>query len=285
VLAELLRAASFDFEEVLTTRPREATDIARKAVRQSRPLIMVLGGDGTLNEVVNGFFDGGAPIPTSSVIGFLPSGTGGDTRRTLGIPVNPEAAIRVLIDGLPRPIDAGRVTMGTNVHYFVNIAEAGIGADVSERINRMPKALGSASYFVATIASIVIWKHKRLRVKVDGQVAREVIGQGVVVANCQFYGGGMWVAPQAIPDDGVFDVIIAGAIGKLEAVLKAPKLYAGTHFQDIGLRSKLELIHGTTVEVSSVDRVLVELDGEVIGQLPATFQVVPHALRIMVPKS
>jgi diacylglycerol kinase family enzyme len=83
VLAKRLRAAGFDFEEVLTTRPREATDIARKAVRQSRPLIMVVGADGTLNAVVSGFFDGSAPIPTSSVIGFLPSGTGGANRTSL----------------------------------------------------------------------------------------------------------------------------------------------------------------------------------------------------------
>jgi YegS/Rv2252/BmrU family lipid kinase len=254
-------------------------------VHQSRPLVVAVGGDGTLNEVVGGFFDEGRPIPTSSTLGLLPSGTGGDTRRTLGIPVNLDAAIRVLIEGYPLPIDVGRVTLGSNASVFVNIAEAGIGADVAQRANRMPKALGGATYLVATLASLAGWRHKHLKVIIDGSVEREIIGQAVVVANCQYYGGGMLVAPQALPDDGIFDVIVVGPIGKLEAVLKAKTLYNGTQFQDAGLRRKLELLRGARVEASSRDRVQVQIDGEVIGELPATFELIHHAVRVMVPKS
>jgi diacylglycerol kinase family enzyme len=149
----------------------------------------------------------------------------------------------------------------------------------------MSKVFGSATYAVATLATLAHWRHKRLRVTVDGHVKRDITGQGIVVANCQYYGGGMWVAPGARPDDGLFDVIVEGSIGKVRGLLKAPKLYKGTHFKDRYLRSKLELLRGTRVDVDSPDRVLVQLDGEVVGWLPARFEIVPGALRIMVPRS
>ena len=278
----MARASGLEFDAVLTARPGHATEIARSAVRESRPLIVAVGGDGTLCEVVNGFFDAHRPIATTSILGLIQLGTGGDARRTLGIPIDVRAAIRVLIDGRPRPIDVGRVTLGTRVHYFVGVAEAGIGADVSKRSNRMPKVLGGATYFLATLASLAVWRHKRLQVSVDGAINRELVGQAVVVANCQYYGGGMRIAPRAAPDDGVFDILVEGPIGKLEAMLKARKLYEGTHLEDPGLSRKLELLRGARVEVSSSDSVLVQLDGEVVGRLPATFEVVPHGLRIMV---
>jgi len=269
----------------LTTRPGEATEIARRAVRESRPLVVAVGGDGTIFEVANGFFEGAEAIPTSSNLGLIQVGTGGDTRRNLGIPIDVGAAIRVLTEGRPRLIDAGRVTLGSHVYHFVNIAEAGIGADVSQRANRMPKLLGGSTYLIATLASLAVWKHKSLQVSIDGGGRREIVGQAVVVANCQYYGGGMRIAPQAVPDDGVLDVIIEGPIGKFEAMLKARKLYSGTHFEDPGLSRKLELLHCARVEVTSPEAVLVQLDGEVVGQLPAIFEVVPQALRFMVPKA
>ena len=283
-VADLARASGLDFDVAVTKRAGHATEIAREAVRESRPLVVAVGGDGTLYEVVNGFFEGARTIATSSTLGLLQLGTGGDTRRTLGIPADLDAAVRVLTAGHPRWIDVGRATSGSEVRYFVNIAEAGIGADVSGRANRMPKFLGGATYFVATLVSLAGWRHKPIVLSVDGAVTREWIGQAVVVANCQYYGGGMRIAPGASPDDGVFDVIVEGPIGKLEAMIKARKLYNGTHFDDAGLKRKLELLHGARVEVSSPDSVLVQLDGEVVGQLPTTFEVVPRALRFMVPQ-
>lgn len=247
--------------------------------------MVAVGGDGTLYEVVNGFFDGAETIKTSSTLGLIQMGTGGDARRTLGVPKDPREAMHLLSAGRPRLIDVGRATLDARVYHFVNIAEAGIGADVSERSNRMPKFLGSSTYFLATLATLAGWRHKAMTVSVDGAVSRQFVGQAVVVANCQYYGGGMKIAPSARPDDGVFDVIIEGPIGKAEAMLKARKLYTGTHFEDAGLRQKLELLHATRVEVDSTQRVLVQLDGEVVGRLPATFEIVPSAVRFVVPAS
>ena len=284
-IGDLARGSGLDFTATLTSRPGEATEIARRAVRESCPLVVAVGGDGTLYEVVNGFFDGAQAIQTTSNLGLVQMGTGGDARRTLGIPKDPAEAIDVLSSGHPRLIDVGRATLGPHVYHFVNIAEAGIGADVSERSNRMPKFLGSSTYFLATLATLAGWRHKPMTVSVDGAVSRRFVGQAVVVANCKYYGGGMKIAPSATPDDGVFDVIVEGPIGKVEAMLKARKLYNGTHFEDAGLRQKLELLHATRVEVDSTQRVLVQLDGEVVGRLPTTFEVVPGAVRFMVPAS
>lgn len=283
-VADLARRSGLDFDVALTARPGDATEIARRAVRESRPLVVAVGGDGTLYEVVNGFFEGARAVATSSTLGLVQLGTGGDTRRTLGIPEDVQAAINVLTAGRARLIDVGRARLGSRVYHFVNIAEAGIGADVSDRANRMPKFLGSSTYFLATLVSLAGWRHKPMLVSVDGAISRQFVGQAVVVANCQYYGGGMRIAPMAVPDDGVFDVIVEGRIGKAEAMIKARKLYSGSHFEDAGLKRKLELLHGSRVEVSSSDQVLVQLDGEVVGRLPVTFEIVHQALRFMVPK-
>src|SRR5260370_31627403 len=118
-----------------------------------------MGGDGTLNGVVCGFFEGAQLSPTRSVLGLVQSGTGGDTARTLGIPVDGGAALSVLTNGNPRGIDIGRVTVGTEVRHFVNVAEAGIGADVSDRANHMPNGLRNPSYPLAALVSLAAWRH------------------------------------------------------------------------------------------------------------------------------
>src|SRR5438477_10702077 len=148
-----LPSSGLPYEVAFTTRPLEATEIAQKAVRESRPVVVAVGGDGTLNEVVNGFFRNGAPIPTSSKLAMVPLGTGGDFRRTLRIPIDPKQAIEVLRSGMVRRLDAGCVTYqnqdgSTAVRHFINIADAGLGGDVVYRVNRGSKRLGAMTYKV-----------------------------------------------------------------------------------------------------------------------------------------
>ncbi len=215
-----LPSTGIPYEAALTTRPLEATQMAERAVRQSRPVIVAVGGDGTLNEVVNGFFHNGAPIPTTSRLAMLPLGTGGDFRRTLKIPLDPKAAVQILRTGIPRRLDAGCVTYKANdgstaVRHFINIADAGLGGDVVHRVNNGGKRLGSATFTLASLMSLLAWKNKPMNVVVDG-VAHDLKAQQVVIANCQYFGGGMRMAPTASPTDGVFDVILVGNAGKLE---------------------------------------------------------------------
>ena len=282
-LAAEIRGAGVEFEEAYTSRPGEATEIARRAVRSNRGVVAAVGGDGTLYEVVNGFFEDGEPIATTTRVGLIPFGTGSDHQRSFGLPDGVLAA-RVLVDGRPRPIDAVRVRIGGRTLFYTSIGEAGFGAFVADKVNRTPKTLGGKlSFQIGTYRGFATWRHVPVRVVIDGTEVRELTAQAVTVANCRFYGGGMLIAPMAVPDDGLLDLLITGAIGKLEALGGFAKIYSGTHVDDPKLKRWFEHFRARRVEVDSQVPVLVQLDGEIVGNLPATFEVVPAALRFMTP--
>src|SRR5438874_1363073 len=190
-----LPSSGLPYEVAFTTRPFEATEMAQKAVLESRPVIVAVGGDGTLNEVVNGFFRNGAPIPTTSKLAMVPLGTGGDFRRTLRIPIDPKQAIEVLRSGMVRRLDAGCVTYQTSdgataVRHFINIADAGLGGDVVYKVNRGSKRLGALTYKVGSGLALLTYKNKPMTMVIDGSTHELAKAQQVVVANCQFFGGG-----------------------------------------------------------------------------------------------
>jgi len=260
--------------------------LAERAVRQSLPLVVAVGGDGTLNEVVNGFFHNGAPIPTNTRLGMLPLGTGGDFRRTLKIPLDPRAAVQVLLSGIARRLDAGFVSYqkpdgGTGVRHFINIADAGLGGEVVHRVNNGSKRLGSATFTLASFLSLLAWKNKPMNVIVDG-VSHDLKAQQVVVANCQYFGGGMRMAPTASPTDGVFDVILVGNAGKLETIRGIGTVRNGAHLDEHN--PKLQLMYGKRISVSSDDKVRIDLDGEDPGFLPALFEIQPGAIEFITPR-
>lgn len=284
-LAGRLRAAGLDFDSALTKGPLHATELARSAVREGRPVIVAAGGDGTINEVANGFFEAGRPVPTGSRLGLLPVGTGGDFRRSFGIPADLEAAAATIRAGRTRRIDAGRLTSrspggGEQVRHFVNIADAGLGPEVVDIVNRSPKLLGAATFTLMSLYSLLRWRNRALVVDVDGQ-RRELVAQQVVVANCAYYGGGMMVAPAAVPDDGLFDVVLLGDIGKLESIRGLSSVRTGSHLD--AANPNWSVIRGRRVEVSSPEAVRVELDGELAGGLPAVFEIQPSAIELLVP--
>jgi diacylglycerol kinase (ATP) len=282
-LAAEVRSLGIDFDEALTSRPGNAVELAKAGVRANRPSVIAVGGDGLLNEVVNGFFENDCPIPTETTLGLIPFGTGNDTRRTFGIPVGRPAA-RLLVEGHPRAVDIGHVRFDGEVRYFINIAEAGIGAEVADRMNRAPKHLGGrTSVLVGTLGGLSAWRHKPMRTIVDGEQTLELEAQAVTVANCRFYGSGMLPAPMAQPDDGFLDVIVTGAIGKIEGLRGLRKLFMGTHLDDPRISRWIHVFRAKTVEVSSPAFVRVQLDGELAGRLPATFGIIPRALRLVVP--
>jgi YegS/Rv2252/BmrU family lipid kinase len=281
-----LPSTGLRYDAVLTTRPLEATAMAERAVRESRPLVVAVGGDGTLNEVVNGFFHNGAPIPTNTRLGMLPLGTGGDFRRTLKIPLDPKAAVQVLLSGIARRLDAGFVSYqtpdgGTGVRHFINIADAGLGGEVVHRVNNGGKRLGSATFTLASFLSLLAWKNKPMNVIVDG-VSHDLKAQQVVVANCQYFGGGMRMAPTASPTDGVFDVILVGNAGKLETIRGMGTVRSGAHLDEHN--PKLQLMYGKRISVSSEDKVRIDLDGEDPGFLPALFEIQPGAIEFITPR-
>ncbi len=281
-----LPSTGIPYEVAMTTRPLEATAMAERAVRDSRPVIVAVGGDGTLNEVVNGFFHNGAPIPTTSRLAMLPLGTGGDFRRTLKIPLDPKAAVDILRTGIPRRLDAGCVSYkandgSTGVRHFINIADAGLGGEVVHRVNNGSKRLGSATFTLTSFMSLLAWKNKPMNVVVDG-VSHDLKAQQVVVANCQYFGGGMRMAPTASPTDGVFDVILVGNAGKLETIRGIGTVRTGAHMDEHN--PKVQFMYGKRISVTSPQQVRIDLDGEDPGFLPALFEIQPGAIEFITPR-
>ena len=263
----------------MTTRPLEATEIAQTAVRQSRPVVVAVGGDGTLNEVVNGFFHNGAPIPTTSKLAMLPLGTGGDFRRTVRIPLDPKEAVQVIKAGTPRRLDAGCVTY-TALRHFINIADAGLGGDVVHRVNAGRKRLGAATFTVGSALALLKWKNQPMTVVIDG-TTHQLVAQQVVIANGQYFGGGMRMAPSAKPTDGVFDVILWGDVGKLWTARQMGNIRNGTHLDQHN--PKVQLMYGKRISVSSPAPVRIDVDGEQPGTLPALFEIQPGAIEFIAP--
>jgi len=295
-VADRLRASGLDFDVAPTSGRGEAEELSRQAVRDGRGLVVAAGGDGTIYEVVNGFFEAGDPVADGACVGVLPMGTGGDLRRTLGHPLDVERAAAVLKAGAARTIDAGRITCSTFppggggvgvggddtvVRHFINIADAGIGGDVVDRVNRGGRIIsGEVTFLLASIRTLLTWRNRPMRVVIDGR-ARELVAQQVVVANCQYFGGGMRVAPGAVPDDGLLDVVIAGDLGPWENVRGLRRIREGTHL-DAG-SPKISHALAERVEISSSGLTRVDADGEQPGVLPAVIEVQPAALRVICP--
>ena len=213
-------------------------------------------------------------------------GTGMDFARTYGIPTKPADAAEVALNGATRTIDVGRVSYrawagGDAVEHFVNVGSAGMSADVARRANSRSKALGGKpTFFVTLVEGFFRWQNAPMRVRVG---AHERAGKmtNVVVANGQYHGGGMWLAPEAQPDDGLFDVLLIGDITKPDFVRSVGRIYRGTHLT----HPKIELLRGSVVEVDGERPVPIELDGEQPGTTPARFEVVPGAVPVRVPAS
>ena len=240
----------------------------------------MVGGDGSVNEVVNG--SAGADVE----VAVIARGTGWDFVRTYGIPRDLDAAVDVALSGAVREIDIGLVTYRTWAGedaraHFANVASAGISGAIAKRANETSKALGGKiSYYWATLAVFARWQTGVMRITVDGD-ARDGKFIDAIVANGRYLGGGMMMLPEAEPDDGLFDVLVIGDVTKRDLLLTLPKSYRGKHLP----HPRLEVLRGRVVTVDADEPLPIELDGEQPGTTPARFEVVPRALRLRVPRA
>lgn len=284
-IKELAERRLGPFRSLLTTAPRDAVQYARRAVSEGASALVCVGGDGTLNEVINGFMNEEDPGHPEVRIGLIPNGTGCDFRRTLAVPKDPAEALDVIAKGNTRLIDVGRMAFEDGdgrrrTRYFHNLASFGLGGEVDERVNRSNHGLGGfLSFLVATLISLLRYKGKRIRLRVDDHFDEEVVVLNVAVANGRYHGGGMWVAPDADPCDGLFHVTIIKDLSLSQVFYDLPKLYNGKILQVKQVRS----LSGRKVEASSEERVLLDVDGEQPGRLPVTIEIIPSALRILSP--
>ena len=265
-----------------TTAPLHATSLARQGLRDGCDLVVALGGDGVINEVVNGFFDGGRAVNSQAVLGILPFATASDFVKTIGIPRDFKEAVKRLGSGSTRSCDLGLIGCDgldgqSLARYFINIAEFGVGAEVVDRVNRTTKRFGGQFSFTwGILRTMPFYRNKTIFYTIDNGPEDHAQVNNMVVANGRFYGAGLHPAPEAQLDDGLFDIAVIRDIGFIGGAKNLSKLRDGTYL-------KLPQVHfqrGKSVSAKCEERVLIEADGEVIGKLPATFEILPRAIKV-----
>lgn len=286
------RAHFGPFSVAFTKGPGDGIDLAERAVISGRKFIIACGGDGTINEVANGILRSGI----DAELGVLPSGTGGDFRRTLGLPLGNREAAAALRDGDTRHIDAGRVSFIDHAgkdasRYFLNVSSFGLASSILKRVKAtkvfdwlpVDSLKGRANFAVSTLQEIFDLDPVSIRVKIDDGDEGTLQTVNFCVANSRYFGGGMFIAPDAKINDGLLDVVNIGDIGTMKIILNAHTLYRGTHHG-------LQEVNGMTarkIVVSALDpsqEIRLETDGELPGRLPATYEIVPNAIRVRVPR-
>jgi YegS/Rv2252/BmrU family lipid kinase len=272
----------------LSQRAGGIESLVREAVDEGAELIGLVGGDGTIGEAVNGVLGGDRETAPDVELVFLPSGTGGDFARVIGMSSWRPA------DGLDgcssKKIDLGRVEVrghdGQAVsRVFANIASTGASAVIAESVNQTSKKLGRFGFAVGTLKGLAAWSNRRIRLRIDDDVDREVDFNSVAIANGRCFGGGMKIAPNAMLDDGSLDVITIGPVGPAKFVTQGRRIYKGTHLE----MDEFTEDRGRQVRIEAVDRgaerIPVEVDGEHPGFLPLSATVLPEALTLFAPWS
>lgn len=265
-----------------TETPGHATDLARTALAQNASQIVVIGGDGTLNEVVNGFFGDDGRACTEAVLIPMGGGTGGDFRRTLEEMTTPRLH--------PVPMDVIRVTYTTEdgataTRYALNIVSAGLGGVVVRDVKRVLRVVprGPLAYFAAILQSLWRYDHDDVQVLADGRDLGVRQIRNIAVANGRYFGGGLKIAPYANIDDGALDLVLLDNVPFPHLLRDVRAIYAGNH-------SDLSYLHhvrarSVTLRPCSSRPVFLDIDGEGLGRLPATLEVIPAALQIALPRA
>jgi diacylglycerol kinase (ATP) len=277
-IARAAHTAGLRGEAIFSERPGQLAQLAREAVDDGATLLVIVGGDGTVHEVVNGIAG-----REGVELALIPRGTGWDFARTHEIPKRLAEALRIALEGTARPFDLGQATYqadgGTATAWFANMASVGMSGAVAAKANSTTKALGAkTSYLLALGAVFARWHNVRLRVAVDEE-RREGLMEDTIVAVGRYLAGGMKITPDAEPDDGLFDVLLIGDVTKTELVRVMPKIYRGTHLP----HPKGEVLQGRAVSIDADEPMPIQLDGEQPGTTPARFELVPAAIQLRVP--
>jgi len=267
-LREMLSRKGISFELVVTRSPGHAIELAREGTKQFQTIVAV-GGDGTINEVVNGI------MGTDAVLGIIPLGTGNDLARSLKIPFSLEKSVQTLTSGRTVSIDVGKDIDG----YFTDILGIGFPSDVMFHANTSTSRFRGTTAIKASIIQ-VINKLQPYQVMIEtdqGQFSATVMG--VFILNTPYTGGGVNLAPDASMDDGAFDVVIMNEMRKLEFLRLLPKSYKGKHVGSPNVR----IIRTSKIKITTVTPMRKNFDGNIIGITPIDAQVLPLALRVIVP--
>lgn len=281
---EIRRGLRTDYDVRFTEQQGHATSLTSEAIKDGYELIIAVGGDGTINETVNGFFRNGKPLNPEAAMAVMSIGTGSDFVKTLEFPTTPFEAAERIRTGKVWAVDLGKCTVvgldgAERSRLFINIADFGSGGAVVDKVNRTTKAFGGQiSFLWGILTTLPTYKNKLTKYRIDDSPEEEKVLNTFVVANGRYYGGGLKPAPEAQLDDGLFDIVSIGDVGFLKAVSSLGKFRKGSY---LGI-PEVSFWRGKTVVADSKETQLVEMEGEVVGRLPARFEMLPKAMKIIV---
>jgi YegS/Rv2252/BmrU family lipid kinase len=269
----LLRSLGVPHSLRICEGPEDPERLAREAALEGAEIVAALGGDGQVGACANGV------LGTGSALAVIPSGTGNDFARHIGLDrKDPIAAVRLLSSPVFKEIDVVKVTTPERQRYYVNVGGAGFDSEVNELANKVRRLRGTPKYVYATFVTLARFTPGKFVVTVDG-TEHPFQGMMLAVGNGSSYGGGMRVTPDARSDDGLLDVCVIQELPKWQFVKTFPKVFSGKHVD----HPAVTMLRGREIEISAERPFQVYADGEPVGRLPATFSVVPAALRLVVP--
>jgi len=281
-IAQILQREGVRYEPYFTDRRLHASIIARNKIKEGYSKIIVVGGDGTMNEVINGVFSQKRIHTTEVMLGMISVGTGNDWAKTFNIPADYDSAVETIKQQKTFIQDAGLVNYRKNGkewnRYFVNIAGMGFGARVVERSNRMKEKgkSGPLLYFYNIFYSLIQYRSKKAVIEIDGtSYNRKIFSLNVGIG--KYNGGGMIQVPHAIADDGLYSITLIKKIGKLNVIANMKKLYNGTITQ----HSKVETYMARSVQIDGPALLKVETDGESLGHGPVSFKIIPRSVTVI----
>lgn len=265
--------------QVWQTKARgHAIELTSAALKTGAQTVVAVGGDGTINEVVNGFFEDDRAISPEAVLGIIPQGTGSDLGRSLDLPLDAMEAAFIVNNGIPRFIDVMRVRCAAGVRYGINVTSFGLGGAVAARANRMSKAMGGKiSFTIATGIATLVYSPRPVSITLDHERTIETRITNIAVGNGRYHGAGMLVCPGAKFDDGLLDVTVIGPMKLPEMAANRRILYNGKILE----HPKIQSHRVRYLRAESSEPTLIEVDGESAGQLPIEIEVLPKALRIL----
>ena len=285
-IESVLEKSIGSFEVLHTTCRGDATDLSRRILAVDTVRIVAVGGDGHLNEVLNGFIENDLPVNPEARLSFVMTGTGCDFQRSLGISSKWQNAAAKLKDANVRKIDVGKVTYTAadktqKIRYFDNIASFGLSGAVDHCLehSRLRDYLGGSPLFLwATIKTVFTHPNQSIRFRIDDGPEEEICSRLGLLANGRYFGGAMHAAPEAELDDGLLDLLMLKEISVAKFLWHLPKIYKGTHLKIPEIF--FQKVRKFTAESS--EQVILDIDGESPGYLAATFEVLPKILNLQI---
>lgn len=283
LIESLLKKANIEYRPVFTSYRNHATELTREAIAGGWRRILAVGGDGTVNEIVNGIFQQTAIPTTDFTLAMIPVGTGNDWRRTIGIPMDYQEAVNTIHQGETYTQDVGYVQYlekgEPNGRYFINIAGMGYDAVVAAKTNLMKelgRKMGVYAYMVSLFGCLLKYKHSRVKITADQEeITADLLSMNVGI--CKYNGGGMMQVPKAVPDDGLLDLTLIKKMSKLQIIKNVPKLFNGSFIH----LPQVLVTRGRKVTVESEPAIPLEVDGESLGSSPFEINILPRSINVV----